>query len=757
VGHARAVDRLFASDELTGEVLGVVYADPATGFGVVELEKLGEGSAARCSGPLADLVEGQTVRLVGEWRDHARYGPTFHATYYEQTVPATVAGLRVFLLSERFPGLSPDVVEHLIDTFGDGTGQVIQSGPRRLVDEAGLSQEAAEELHARWVEGHALAELVRLLEPARVPYDVVRAVHARFGAASVTALTEDPYAMLEADRTQFSHADRLASHLGVEPTDPRRLRAGARAAVAAAARQDGHQYLTRAQCVDAASRLLRVEAVAAAAGVDRAVADGTLGQDTVDALDAVDGPVTAVYTAPGLRAERGLAEQLARLLTCDRSRLAAFADRVSPSDELTTGQAESVGRVFAHPVSVLTGGPGTGKTRTVQEIVAAAEGAGLEVALCAPTGRAAKRIEELVKRPASTIHKLLEARRVPGEGFVFRYGRGERLPHDLVIADEVSMCDTSLAYRLVSAVDTGSHLVLVGDPDQLPPVGPGDVLRDILRSGTVPSVRLTEVHRQAAESRIVTLAYEIDRGEVPVLAGNEGDVFLAETTHRGVVARVVEAVANRAPEYFGVDVADVQVIAPVYRGEAGVDALNAALKAALNPADGQPTVAGFQVGDRVMQTRNDTELDVSNGDVGHVVDVSTGKRSMRVGFPRGEVTYDTAAARDLTLAWAVTVHKSQGGEWPVVVFVCDSSHRGMLWRNLAYTAVTRAQRALVVVGQQAALRAAGEHDRPRNRQTLLAARLRALVPPVTLSTQPAIDGSELDSDGSELDSDGGIA
>jgi exodeoxyribonuclease V alpha subunit len=296
------------------------------------------------------------------------------------------------------------------------------------------------------------------------------------------------------------------------------------------------------------------------------------------------------------------------------------------------------------------------------------------------------------------------------------------------VCDEVSMCDTALARSLVQAIDEGSHLVLVGDPDQLPSVGPGDVLRDLVRGGVIPVTHLTEIHRQAAESRIVTLAQAINAGAVGPLPGADHDVFMAEEGRRDVIVpRVVEAVAERAPTYFGVEVADIQVVAPVYRGPCGVDALNAALKQRLNPDAGQLAVHGLQVGDRVMQTRNDADLEVSNGDVGEVVDVT--RKGLRVAFPRGEVRYDRDQARDLTLAWAITVHKSQGGEWPVVVLVADRSHRAMLWRNLVYTAVTRAQRALIVVGQADALRDAARQDRPSNRQTGLAWRLRQAMQP----------------------------
>jgi exodeoxyribonuclease V alpha subunit len=725
---------LFAGDELVGEVAGVVYADDRTGFGVIELVRDDSGDWARCVGPLADLVEGQTVRLVGRWTEHARYGTTFDAMLYDQVTPTTEAGLRTFLTSERFAEIPARAIDRVLTTFGVRVGDVIEREPQRLTAEADLDPDVAERLRSAWEAGRTLARLVELTAPAKLPMDVVRAAHAHFGPGSDTVLTEDPYALLEVDRARFGHADALARALGIAPTDPRRLAAGARAAVVAARRQDGHQVLRRADCVEAAARLLGVDTIAAADGLERAIAAGVLDEDRVHtsrdvpvAGPPVGAPVRVVSTPAGLRAEKALTGELVRLMTAD-GRLANRRGDLALSDELTDGQREAIATAFRSPVSVLTGGPGTGKTRSIEELVRAAEDLGANVALCAPTGRAAKRIEEVVGHPATTVHRLLEARPTASGGFVFTYGVDDRLPHDLIVCDEVSMCDTSLARSLIAAVADGAHLVLVGDPDQLPSVGPGDVLRDLLRSDVVPVTTLTEIHRQAAASRIVGLAREVNAGVVPELVPVDGDVFLAEERQRGrIVPRVVQAVADRAPDYFGVAVEDVQVVAPVYRGPCGVDALNAALKERLNPDAGQLSVAGLQVGDRVMQTRNDADLDVSNGDVGTVVDVGRGK--LRVAFPRGEVTYDKDQARDLTHAWAITVHKSQGGEWPVVVLVCDRSHRAMLWRNLVYTAITRAARALIVVGQADAVRTAAAHDRPSNRQTTLAWRLRDALGP----------------------------
>ena len=720
---------LLGEEELVGEVVGVHHADPRSGFGVIEVAPQEGGPGERCSGPLADVVEGQTVRLVGRRAAHPRYGPTFEAMLYEQVTPTDVAGLTAFLTSERFAHIPPVAIQRILTTFGSGAGAAIETGEEHLVDRAELDVEDAHAVCDAWAAGLAMAILVRLVEGVGWPMDAVRSAHARFGADVVDVAREDPYVLLLAERVRFAHVDRLAEQLGVARDDARRLVAGAVTAVRAARRQDGHQHLPRQEVATAAAALLGVDAILAADGVERALARGQLFVEELEGQELV--------ALPSARADEvALAEGLLRLLATartlpipdedvddagDRAQDPEAADAV----ELTDDQRAAVVLTATAGVAVLTGGPGTGKSTTVRELVARARAGGANVALAAPTGRAAKRLEELTDDVATTVHRLLEARPDDDGGFRFRFGRDEQLPYDLVVIDETSMCDTWLAARLVEAVPDGSHLVLVGDADQLPSVGSGDVLRDLMRSGVVPVAKLERIHRQAAGSRIVSLARGLLAGDPGELRGVDGDVFVAEESDRGaIVARVVQAVAVRAPEYFGVTADDVQVLAPVYRGPNGVDALNTALKEALNPPAGRSAVAGLHVGDRVMQTRNDAELDVANGDVGTVVDLSVREGTVRVAFPRGEVTYPADRVRDLVAAWAVTVHKSQGGEWPVVVLVLDPAHRSMLWRNLAYTAVTRAARALILVGRSDALRAAARQDRPSHRHTGLAARLR---------------------------------
>jgi len=716
-GINATTDTLLPDDEVVGEVLGLFFSDARTGFGVAEVATEG-GDFVRATGPLADLVEGQRVGLVGRWTDHARYGPTFAVTMYEQLVPTTSDGMRSFLLSERF-NIEPEVVERVIKALGDQVGHVIEHQPERLVTEADLDAAEATALHDAWVRGHALAELQRITSKVNLPDEVVRAIHGRFGGIAPRLAREEPYRLLEVPRVRFAHADALGRLAGIASTDPARLAAGARACVGAAVRERGDQCVPRPDVVDAAANLLRVDAILAADGIDRGIAMGLLAQEEIEGR-------TLVYTAGGHRAETSLAAEVARLNQAP-ARLGHLADAGADADgdELTDGQRQAVEAAFRSPLSILTGGPGTGKTRTVASIVAVAEDAGLTIALAAPTGRAAKRIEEVVGHPATTIHRLLEARPMDDGGFAFKYGDDEQLPHDLLVIDEVSMCDTWLAASLCRAIETGTHIVVVGDPDQLPSVGSGDVLRDLVSSGVITHTELTQVHRQAAGSRIVGLAHEVNHGQVDHLRGVDGDVFLAEDgDHASIVDRVVSAVAERATARLGVKPDDVQVLAPVYRGPVGVDALNAALKQRLNPAAGRRDLRGFHDGDRVMQTRNDPDRDISNGDIGVVSDLNLKKKELRVVFPRGEVKCDREQVADLTHAWCVTVHKSQGGEWPVVVLVVDRSHRGMLWRNLLYTAITRAQRALIIIGQADAVRRAAHHDRPRNRTTGLVARLR---------------------------------
>ena len=704
------------TQELSGEVAAVVFANAASGFGVVELTGGGPSDGARAAGPLATLVPGQSVRLLGSWADHEKYGPTFQAIAYEHGAPRSAKGLVAFLASDRFPGIGQALAQRLVTAFGLDVGDVIANNPERLTEVKGISAALATTLAESWRAAGALGGLVSELNAVGVPAAVAQAVHRHFGERAGEILTQDPYQLLAVRGVRWAHAEALAKAAGIERTDGRRLQAGAHAAQREVCGRGGHMAAAPEEVTAEASRLLGVDAIQARQSLDLAADARLLTQDR-----------GLWWTSGDLAAEEGLARELARLLSTKSSLPKAVRDR-EPAAELTDRQREAVARAVTATVSVLTGGPGTGKTRTVVEILAACQEHDLRVALCAPTGRAAKRMEELTGSAASTIHRLLEARGRPGEGFSFGYDAQRRLPHDVVIADEWSMADTRLAWSLVQAVGDGAHLVLVGDADQLPSVGAGAVLRDLLAppaNEVVAVTRLDVVHRQAASSRIVTLAHEVNAGRVPPLRGRHNDVFVVPEHPAHMADRVAEIVAVRAPQFYGLTPADVQVLAPMYRGPAGVDRLNERLKERLNPANGRRAVGGFHEGDRVVQTRNDADLDVANGDIGEVVATDAAQRTLEVAFPHGIVTYDLEHAVDLQPAWALTVHKSQGGEWPVVVVVLDPAHRNMLWRELVYTAITRARQGLLLVGNIDLLAAAAARtgSGARSRITCLGPRL----------------------------------
>jgi exodeoxyribonuclease V alpha subunit len=642
--------RLLAVDEqLTGEVVGLVTVHAGTGGGLVRLAVDREpegGSGVLCSGPLTDLVEGQVVTLAGRWRDRVASGRVFEAVWYEQVVPEPFAGLRAFLATAGFAAVPERSRDRVLTAFGAAAGRVIEHDPAQLTARAGLPPDEARLLHAAWTAVPGLAPWVQFVAPAAWPIEAVRGAHEHFGAETVAVARDDVYRLLEADRVRFAHVDRLARRLGVAPTDPHRLRAGALATVISARERDGHQHLDREACVAASARLLGVDRLLAAEGVVDAVAAGALATGRVD-------DVRVVSTPAGLRAEHDLAGDLARLLTSDSERRPVRLEGLEVTDELTAGQADAVRTAFRHPVSVVTGGPGAGRCRTIQQIVRVADAAELSVALATPTEGTATRLGERLRRPVTTIDRLLEARR-----------GAERVPQELVVVAAASRCDTSLAARLVAAVDDRTRLVWVGDQDLLPSLGPGEVLGDLVGSGVIEVTALNETRPDLGASRLLGLVDEVRSGEVGTLRGADGNVFLAEEGAAGaLVARVVQAVTERIPPYFGVADDQIQVLTPVLGGPAGVDALDAGLDGAGHPGR------------------------------------------------------------------AMTIAQAQDGAWQVVVLVLDDAHRAVLRRELVYTAVTRAQRALIIVGQAETLRSAARTKRKVHRQTGLARRLALAAGP----------------------------
>jgi len=687
-------------------------------------------------GHLPSLKIGEKLRLWGEWTTHPKYGVQFQIHAYEVVVPTTVEGIQAYLSSGLIRGIGLKLAQRLTDHFGTRTLEIIDQEPERLYEVPGLGPVRVRRIQEAWEEQRAIKDVMLFLKSHGVGTHLAVKIYKAYGKEAIPLLKEDPYRLCEdLFGVGFLTADRLAQRLGLAPDSPKRLRAGI-AHTLREALDEGHVYLPRPQLIERASELLGVEA----AQVEEVLGKTAQSQEAPirrELLETDGEGAEAIYLTPLYHCEVGAAERLRRLLEHPGPEL-----KIPPSREFEellrlveeeTGlryseeQREALRQALERKVLILTGGPGTGKTSTVRGLIRLFESLGLEVALASPTGRAAKRLEEATDRPAQTLHRLLEYS--PQWGFQ----RDEHFPleADVVIVDEASMIDLFLLYALVRALRPEARLVLVGDADQLPSVGPGRVLWDLIDSGVVPVVKLTEIFRQAKESLIVRNAHHINRGEFPRLPSEpEGDFLFVEAEEPQEAARLVEElVCSRLPERYGYHPLDeIQVLSPTYRGEAGVDALNQALQAQLNPNPAQVLSYGsrrFHSSDKVMQIRNDYEKEVFNGDIGRIVEVDPEELKLEVLYPgRGRVRYAHEEFEELVPAYAITVHKSQGSEYPCVVIVLLKQHYMLLQRNLLYTAVTRAKERVVLVGSRQAVGMAVRNDRPIQRYTRLARRLK---------------------------------
>ncbi|WP_336249673.1 ATP-dependent RecD-like DNA helicase [Stomatohabitans albus] len=685
------------TDRLDATISRVLWAGGDGQFAVV-LAKDEDGDAFKATGPLADLTAGQHVVLIGGWNDHPKYGPTFAAQWYELTMPSTRDGMVKFLASDRFKGVGTVLARRITDTFPDTLDEVLTTEPERLADEVdGVSEALAQRIGQTWREAGLLPAIIARLAQVGIGPTVAKTVASTYTVDALTIIETDPYQLLDIQGISWKQLDALGRGAGIALDDPRRLAAGTYDYIRRRCAAHGHTVIARDEVVRALPGILG--AGLADAGMRAAVTAGFI-------VPVADGVVSPERLAT---VERRVADRIAQFIS---SPPVHPVERIEIDPMLTDEQGQGVQAVLRERLTVLTGGPGTGKTTTIRQVVAQAQAADWTVAMCAPTGRAAKRMEELTGMTATTVHRLLEARPDDGGGFIWGRDNANPIEADLIICDEWSMADVFLTDALFAAVGPGTRVLLVGDADQLPPIGPGAVLRDLGQIPNITLTRLTTVHRQAAQSRIVTLAHEINTGTVTPVVGKQTDVFAVPVDTNALADRVAVIVKERAPAYFGCHSDQVQVLSAMYKGPAGVDQLNKVLRQTLNPAEQGAHDAHWREGDRVVVTRNDPELDVSNGDVGTVVGAMARERIVTVAFTHGERTFEGEQTNTLMPAWALTVHKSQGGEWPVVVLVLDPSQNHMLTRELVYTAATRAREGLLIVGkphllEQAAKRADG--------------------------------------------------
>jgi exodeoxyribonuclease V alpha subunit len=721
----------------------ITYANQETGYTVARVATDRSSDLLTVVGPLLGAQPGESLRLRGRWTSHPQYGRQFQVEAFTTVLPATIQGIRRYLGSGLIKGIGPKMAERIVDHFGQATLEVIEQTPGRLVEVPGLGPKRTAMITAAWAEQQAIKEVMVFLQGVGVSTSLGVRIYKTYRDDAIEVVRREPY-RLAADvwGIGFKTADQIARSLGIPHDSPQRVKAGLQFALSQAA-EDGHCYLPETELVAAATQLLGVEAGLAERCLEELVAEEGVVAEPLPAKVSPglpEGTGRAIWLVPFHRAEVALAGGLLRLLDAPADRLAwsQAVDWTVALDWLhqRTGvtlapeQEAAVRLALTERVAVLTGGPGCGKSYTIRAVVTLARAKGAKIALAAPTGRAAKRLSELAGLEAATLHRLLQLR--PGGDAAF--DRDHPLDADLVVVDEASMLDVLLANKLVKAIPPGAHLLFVGDVDQLPSVGAGEVLRDLLAADRLPRVRLTHIFRQAQESGVVTNAHRINAGQHPVTHGLNDFFLFPEEDAEQVADLVVEIVVNRLPRRFGLDPRqEIQVLCPMHRGPAGAGTLNERLQAALTPArDGlaERRFGGriYRVGDKVMQLRNNYDkgtAGVFNGSVGQVTAISLEDQELRVLLDEDEeVAYGFDELDELTHAYAVSIHRSQGSEYPCVVIPLTTSAWLMLQRNLLYTAVTRAKRIVVLVGSRRALAKTIRTQGAGRRYTALTERLR---------------------------------
>jgi len=740
-------------DNLTGSVERITYYNPENGYSVIRLQPDGptmpgalRGDLATAVGNLPELNPGEHLRLTGSWKNHPKHGYQFQVEKCEQVAPATEAGMRRYLGSGLIKGIGPRLAERIVDQFGDQALEIIETEPQRLLEVPDIGPKRSEAIASAWIEQKQVKDIMLFLHGHEISTNLAIKIYKEYGDRSMGIVQSDPYRMAkDIYGVGFKTADRIAQSLGLPHDHPSRVEAGLVYSLNEMV-DEGHVYVPREELSEAALELLgEIDPELVPQAIDRLREQDRVFEELVPVEKYKAGTGTgkgigeakedynqpAIYLTPFYHSEKGVSRQLRELATRLPSRMSDLPPAFITIDpQLTEEQASAIRSALSHPVSVLTGGPGTGKTTALKALIEVAELGRKAYALASPTGRAAKRLSEATGRPASTIHRLLGFS--PREGF--KFNADNPLKIDLLVLDEASMLDLILALQLFKAVPPGCHVLLVGDVDQLPSVGAGDVLRDVIESGIAPVTRLSYIFRQESGPQIITNAHRINQGQMPLFnqtAGtteNEFFLFPAEDAEQAG-SWVEDVVCKRIPDRFGFDpMSQIQVLAPMYRGLAGVNALNERLQAALNPPTlkkAEKSLLGriFRQGDKVMQTQNNYDIDVFNGDIGRVMAINPVAHTLEVEFEGRRVSYDWMDADQLVQAYAISVHKSQGSEFPVVVVPVLTAHYLMLQRNLLYTAITRARQLCVLVGSRRAIGIAVNNNRVAQRYSALAWRL----------------------------------
>jgi len=716
---------------LVGLVERVTYHNAENGFCVLRIKARGHRDVVTVVGHAAAIAAGEWITATGEWVNDRTHGQQFKAQFLRSSPPTSADGIEKYLSSGMIRGVGPVYAKKLVRAFGEKVFDIIEATPERLREVDGIGKVRAASILAAWAEQKAVREIMVFLHSHGVGTARAVRIFKTYGADAIEVMTQNPYRLARDIRgIGFKTADAIAMKLGIEKTAMVRVRAGISYALAEAM-NEGHCGLPTQELMPLSEKLLEVPQELVRTALDLELQEGTVVADQV-------GETPCVFLAGLYRAEQTIAERLIRLangtlpwgwIDPDKA-LPWVAERIGLA--LAESQIAAIRLALMSKAMVMTGGPGVGKTTIVRAILRILSAKNVKLLLCAPTGRAAKRMTEATGFEAKTIHRLLE---VDPKSGGFKRGEDNPLDCDLLVVDETSMVDVMLMQALLKAVPGRAAILIVGDIDQLPSVGPGQVLADLISSGAVPVVRLTEVFRQAAQSRIIISAHRINQGSIPDLSPPETEsdfYFVQADDPETAVSRIIELVKTRIPRRFGLDpIRDIQVLCPMNRGGVGARSLNIELQAALNPAGDRKVERfgwTFAPGDKVMQIENDYDKEVYNGDIGYIDDVDPQAGEIVARFDGRSVSYEFGELDTLVPAYAATIHKSQGSEYPAVIIPVLTQHYAMLQRNLLYTGVTRGKRLVVLVGQKKAVAIAVRNVSGRRRWSKLGEWLRSDVP-----------------------------
>ena len=710
-------------DTISGVVERITFTNEENGFSVIKIKSKGFPELITAVGNMASVNIGSVVSLEGSWKFDSKYGKQFNVQNYSEKLPATIKGIEKYLGSGLIKGIGPVYAKKIVKQFKENTIRIIEETPDRLIEVDGIGKKRVAIIKKAWYEQKEIKNVMLFLQSYDVSTAYAVKIYKAYGDKSIELVSENPYRLAdEIWGIGFKTADRIAEKMGYDKTSYPRCRAGIVYVLNQLA-NDGHCYATREQLINEAVKILDIE--------DSYINDTVNKMLKENEKSLILDYGEALYLPPFYYSELGTANRIHEIVSSKSNFVSIDTDKIIEEiqreskikyDEI---QIDAIRTAIKSKFMVLTGGPGTGKTTTTKAIIKAFKKMGATIILAAPTGRAAKKMSETTRMPSKTIHRLLEFK--PAEGC--KKNSDNPLDCDVLIIDETSMVDIILMYNLLKAVRNDTIVILIGDVDQLPSVGPGNVLRDIIESGITSVVRLKRVFRQARGSRIIINAHRINEGDFPIFSKekNTDFFFIKEDNPEAIVETIVSLCCKRLPNYYKVNpIDDIQVICPMLRGCTGAHNLNSVLSQNLNPSTVYVNYGGshYKLNDKVMQIKNNYDKNVYNGDIGRITKINLEEKTIEIKFDNRKVEYDITELDEIILAYATTVHKSQGSEYPIVVAPFSTQHFMMLQRNLLYTCVTRAKKILVLIGSTKALAIAISNNKIAKRNTLLSERLK---------------------------------